>query len=347
MDGLRVLDRVLRRGVLEVATSSTLSPLHDSLTQGAATIFLLHRFSDPRRGIVGKDPELLRSFLDWLRQRRMPLVSLEEMVDRIVRGQPLEGAVCFTVDDGYADFYTVGMDLFAEFDCPVTVFLPTDFLDGAGWMWWDVLYCLIEATTVPSLTVPPTGERPGARPTCPLGTDREKVKAWRDLMARMRHLDPDTRDELISLIARDLDVEPPEPGGDPRFEPLTWDQVRACVARGASFGPHTRSHPWMASATDRDVEAEILDSWRRLEEELSDPLPVLGYPYGTRQSFRRRDGLVARECGMRAAVSAIPEMVTHPGGDDREHLYRLPRIGFPGDVLAARKIVTGLLRLQG
>src|SRR5690606_36071532 len=80
--------------------------------------------------------ELLRSALTVLRSQKVRLLSLRELLVAVHAGEPIEGFV-FTVDDGYDDFETRGAPVFQEFDCPVTVFVATGFLDRAYWHWWD------------------------------------------------------------------------------------------------------------------------------------------------------------------------------------------------------------------
>src|ERR1700722_6235165 len=94
-----------------------------SLRQRIAPIFTLHRFRDVEIGNPGHDPQLLRDNLSWLRANNCSLLSLTELLDRLAEGAPLKRVVAFTVDDGYAEFARIAAPIFAEFDCPVTVFL--------------------------------------------------------------------------------------------------------------------------------------------------------------------------------------------------------------------------------
>ena len=66
-----------------------------------ATVFMLHRFRDRDRGIVGFDPVCLRKGLTYLRQASYEFLSLNEIFVRLAAGRPLGGAVVFTIDDGY------------------------------------------------------------------------------------------------------------------------------------------------------------------------------------------------------------------------------------------------------
>src|SRR6476469_2713535 len=116
------------------------APVSQRLLRGTGSIFTLHRFADRDRGNTGHDPAGVRADLAYLRRNRYELVSLANLAARLRdRDSRLGKTVAFTVDDGYADFASVGIRIFAEFDCPVTVFVVTGAVDAGGWYWWDRL----------------------------------------------------------------------------------------------------------------------------------------------------------------------------------------------------------------
>src|SRR2546425_10993261 len=115
--------------------------------QGRATIFVLHRLQDADRGTPGHDPQALRSFLSLLRRERYALVGLEELFRWLAEAdRRVSRAVAFTLDDGYADQAGIASQVFAEFDCPATVFVTTGFLDGPLWLWWDRIEYVLRRT---------------------------------------------------------------------------------------------------------------------------------------------------------------------------------------------------------
>src|SRR5437667_6461053 len=115
-------------------------------THSEATIFMAHRFSVPELGISGHDPESLHQILAQLRRRRYDLIAMVEMFRRLRERDALERAVAFTIDDGYYDVGQIAAPIFADFDCPATVFAVTDFLDGKIWMWWDKIAYIFAET---------------------------------------------------------------------------------------------------------------------------------------------------------------------------------------------------------
>jgi hypothetical protein len=84
-----------------------------------ATVFMLHRFSDPERGIAGCDVRHLRHALTYLARNGYEMVSLVDLFERLGgNGPQARGAVAFTIDDGYIEQATVAAPIFAEFGCP-------------------------------------------------------------------------------------------------------------------------------------------------------------------------------------------------------------------------------------
>jgi len=143
----------LKRAALVTLTREPLASLFEPLTRRHAAIFYLHRFEEPGAGLLRHDTAQLRTTLEFLRRRRFTVLPLDGLLDRLAEGRPLRRTLAFTVDDGYMDFHSLGAPVFAEFDCPVTVFLTTGFLDGELWPWWDRIEYAFQRTTRRSLAL--------------------------------------------------------------------------------------------------------------------------------------------------------------------------------------------------
>ena len=228
-----------------------------------ATVFVMHRLRDPARGIPGNQPEAIRAALAFLRRKRFDIVSLQEIVRRRQAGEPpLRGAVAFTLDDGYAEQGLPIASLFSEFDCPVTVFATTGFLDGKLWMWWDKIEYVLRRTGKRRLAVEMGGS--------------ERTLAWEDEAGRVREqwgfveackkLEDAEKHGAIARLAEAADVELPEKP-PPEYEPMSWEDLRASERMGMQFGPHTMTHPILARMSAESMYQEVADSWDRLRAE--------------------------------------------------------------------------------
>src|ERR1051326_1718705 len=126
----------IKRSALSVLIMPGATQVFRPFMRDRATVFMLHRFDGAPNG-RGYPIAALRRTLAWLRAHHFPLISLADLVDSLERGDTPSRAVVFTIDDGYAEQATVAAPVFAEFDCPVTTFLTTGFIDGHLWLWWD------------------------------------------------------------------------------------------------------------------------------------------------------------------------------------------------------------------
>jgi peptidoglycan/xylan/chitin deacetylase (PgdA/CDA1 family) len=300
------------------------------------SIFTLHRFAVPDLGIEGHDPAEVAKTLAGLHRERIPVLSLGSVVAALHDRTPLpRRAAVFTVDDGYFDFAEVGAPIFARFDCPVTVFLVTGFLDGSCWLWWDkVRYLFVHGSPSPGT---PLLEYAGL-PSTParLGALAGEIshRATRipnaELMA------------LIDFLAERAQVTLPEVP-PPEFRPMTWSAARALASRGVSFGPHTVTHPVLDRTSEDHARRDITESWRRIREVLEAPLPVFSYPNG---GFGAREADLVRAAGLRAAVATTPRYLTVDAPPrDEGWLFRLPRFPYPDLPPALQLTVAGFRRL--
>jgi peptidoglycan/xylan/chitin deacetylase (PgdA/CDA1 family) len=334
----------LRRAGLRVCTLPGIRRLYRPLVRDAAVIFMLHRFADPERGVFGTEPAHLAKCLGWLRRRGRPLLDLENLVRRWIHGKEVPaGAVCFTVDDAYYDFFTRGLDVFVEHDCPVTVFVPTGFLAGDGWLWWDrVGYVLQRAEDLTIRSVLAELDLPGHE------TPTDRANASERLLANLERVSEPRREAALRALSEATGVAVPAET-PPSCRPMTWDQVRSAEQEGiVRFAPHSLTHPVLSRTSSERLLREISGSWRRLREETERPVPIFAYPGGAPFTFGPREERAVREAGLMAAVSARPEYLGCLDGPGRESelRWRLPRFGLPSGWAEFVQIASGLLRLR-
>lgn len=324
--------------------SLTLPAVRESfrwLVKDKAIIFMLHRFADAGHGVVGLDAQDVRTMLALMRNNRVRMVSLLELVNAFQDHRDVTGTVCFTLDDGYAAELAVAADLFAEFECPLSVFLATGVVDDHAWFWWDKIEWTVRRTAKTDLSLIVAGQPL----QLDLSTAAAKERSLHDLIERCKNIsEPEKRSFIVRLANAaevDLPSNPPE-----QFRSLTWDEARAYEQRGICFGPHSVSHPILSRLQDTDAAAEVRGSWMRLQEKLSSPIPIFAYPNGREVDFGAREIQNVRRLGMRAAVSAEPGYVSVAGTSAARGLFRLPRFAMPSNPADLIGITHGLERVR-
>lgn len=331
-----------RRFLMAAVTRSGLANLCRPLTRGAVVIFMVHRFEDPDRGVVGFSPQTLRTLLAHLRRERYHLVDLATALQRLAgHGEPLERAVAFTIDDGYREHATVAGPAFAEFDCPVTTFATTGFLDHQLWFWWDQIEYIFTNTRRPSVEI----EIGGAHRRYELGDPESARAAQADFTNRCKDVPDSAKHSAIRSLAATAEVQLPD-RAPPQYSPMSWDELRAAERGGMSFGPHTVTHPILSRADEAQSRYEIEESWRRLRAEASAPVPILAYPNGQPQDFGPREIATMREVGLEGACTGFPGYATPRGYRSPDGPYHLRRFAFPADLAQVTQLVSGLERLK-
>ncbi len=335
--------RSLKRFVAGALASDPVTTLMQPLTRGVASVLMLHRFADPDRQNAGHDAGALRSHLAYLRRMRYELVGLTELVSRLQNHDArLAKTVAFTIDDGYADYATVGAKVFEEFDCPATVFIVTGVIDDGGWYWWDRLRVALETAQRRSLAIEIQGkplqlqwsDAPSAARAARTIVDRLKVVTNQELRAVL--------DAIPVAVEADAPASPPS-----RYAPMSWDEVRACGKRLTTFGAHTVTHPILSRTDDATARYEIETSWRRLSAETSAAIPVFCYPNGTDSDFGTRETTILRELAMTAAVTSQPNYETVARfHHDSESRFRMPRFPYGGETTEFVQIVSGVERMK-
>ena len=338
----RPLSRGVRRAAVGALTRTGLANLCRPLTHGNAVIFMLHRLADPDRGVPGFEPDLLRTLLAFLRRKRYQVIDLHQALERLRGdGPPLRRAVVFTMDDGYVEQANIAGPVFAEFDCPVTTFLATGFLDGATWFWWDQIDYVFAKTRRRDVAV----EIHGARHRYLLEDAHQAQSAQVRFTARCKEIPDTARETAVRSLAAAAEVDLPS-RAPARYAPMSWDQVRSAERRGMTFGPHTVTHPVLSRTDDLQSRFEIDHSWTRLKTEARSPVPVFAYPNGRSSDFGAREIETLREIGLESACTCIPAYATPrrfrlPNGS-----FNIPRFAPPDSIPYLIQFVSGLERLK-
>lgn len=191
-----------------------------------------------------------------------------------------------TFDDGYVDNLTTALPLLERHDAPVTVFIPTGFLDTDAF-WWDRVAAL---TLTPGRSVTATAQ---AARAVGLVHDRDlaEVESWTPahlhaVLYDAVQFDDDVDGRLDALEAQ-LD-DPPRP---PQ-RPMTTEELVVFAEHPlVDIGGHTVRHPTLPVLDETSALAEIETGLVRLAEILGTRPRLFAYPHG--EGTRRTASIVA------------------------------------------------------
>jgi peptidoglycan/xylan/chitin deacetylase (PgdA/CDA1 family) len=298
-----------------------------SICSGVGTIFMLHHVRPARDDAFQPNhhlevtPDFLRATLAHLRAQDIDLVSLDEAWRRLVERDFSRRFACFTLDDGYRDNRDVALPVFEAFEAPFTVYVTSEFADGAGRLWWIALERALAKADQISLEI--GGAALQLDVSSPAGKQIafERVHDW----IREFPSEADVRREVGTLCARH--------GVDDAALCaelcMSWDELKPFAAHPlVTIGAHGVSHRNLARQDEATTANELKFSRANIENALQRPALHLAYPYGDKAAAGPREFRLAQNSGFKTAVTTRPGMLFPENAD---HLTALPRLSLNGN----------------
>ena len=109
-----------------------------------------------------------------------------------------------------------------------------------------------------------------------------------------------------------------------RKELMSWEDLRFIADKGYRIGSHTMTHKDLTKLSDRDLEREVFDSKKLLEDRLGMEVDTFCYPYGY---FDRRVVEVVKKAGYKYAFTVEEKKFS------LSDPYRIGRINVMGNKL--------------
>ena len=302
-------------------------------TRGQGVIFMLHHVRpeppkafEPNR-ILKVTPDFLEEVITEVKAAGFETVSLDEVEERLKPGYDGPPFACFTLDDGYKDNARYAYPVFKRHNVPFTIYVPSDYADGRGELWWLVLENVIRQA--PDMSV----QMDGRLRHFPTGTAAEKNAAYDAIYWWLRHLPEDRCRLVVTELAQSIGYDPSAMCGE---LVMGWDELRELAQDPlVTIGGHTKSHYALGKLSLEDARDEINGSIARIEAETGKPCRHFSYPYGCAQSAGRREFDLAEKAGIKTAVT------TRKGLIFRRHarsLTALPRLSLNGDYQDGRYV---------
>jgi peptidoglycan/xylan/chitin deacetylase (PgdA/CDA1 family) len=303
------------------------------LTRGIGAIFMLHHVRpehpsafEPNR-ILKVTPQFLEEVIRQVRADGFEIISLDEAHFRLIEGDYGRPFVCFTFDDGYRDNLEYAYPIFMRHNLPFAVYVPTDYVDWRGDLWWLALEKVI--VKVKALSVRIDGVQRRLR----CGTPSEKDAAFDTIYWWLREIDEASARAFVRELARDADLDV---DGLCAELVMNWDEISQLAADPlVTIGAHTRRHYALGKLTLTEARTEMAESVRRIERELGKPCRHFSYPYGDQASAGPREFALARELGLKTGVTTRKGLIHAKHANE---LLALPRVSLNGDYQKSRYV---------
>jgi peptidoglycan/xylan/chitin deacetylase (PgdA/CDA1 family) len=294
---------------------------------GVGAIFTMHHVRPPNRSEFRPNrhleitPNFLRSMLLHLRSHGIDIITLDEMHRRLREGDFSRRFACFTFDDGYRDNRDFALPVMREFHAPFTVYAVSDFAEGIGKLWWITLEKVIAKASELEVAIDGVAGRIDVHAPAAKQTAFERLRRW------LRSLpgDQDICREMAALCA----LHGVDETAVSRDLCMSWDELKSLADDPlVTIGAHTITHCNLAKQTEANASREIAISRSRIEDALKRPVEHFAYPYGDRTAAAAREFALARNAGLKTAVTTRPGMIFTKSAD---HLTALPRVSLNGN----------------
>jgi peptidoglycan/xylan/chitin deacetylase (PgdA/CDA1 family) len=298
--------------------------------QGLGMIVTLHRVQPAQdhdfqpNALLSITPEFLDQALLHFKRSGLDLITMDEVLERMMTsndGGLQRRFVCVTFDDGYRDNITHAMPVLEAHQCPALVYIPTDFVEGEGCLWWAILEEIIDANSLITLIRDPKrGEEVFATKTA-----EQKYGVYRKLYRWLRSLDETRQKQIIADLCKEHHFD---------AKKLCRDMIitKAGLKKLSqnpliTIGAHTQSHPNLAKLDKIEALDEMVKGRDLLEQWLGVRPRHFAYPYGSPCAAGWRDFDLARQAGFSSAVTTRKGMIfkKHHG-----YRYALPRVSLNG-----------------
>lgn len=294
---------------------------------GVGAVFMLHHVRPPRDAEFQPNhhlevaPEFLGTILAYLRARNIDIITMDEVHQRLIERNFSRRFACFTLDDGYRDNRDFALPVMREFDAPLTVYVASDFAEGAGRLWWVALEMVIARASSIDVKIGNAASRLDTSTPSAKQAAFDRVHDW----LRALPGEHDIQREISALCVRHGVDE----SAICRELCMSWDELKPFADDPlVTIGAHTITHCNLAKQTEEVAANEIATSRVRIESALQCPVLHLAYPYGDRIAAGPREFALAQSAGFKTAVTTRPGMIFPESAD---HLTALQRVSLNGN----------------
>jgi peptidoglycan/xylan/chitin deacetylase (PgdA/CDA1 family) len=266
---------------LYIARFLGLFALAQHLTRRRLRILCYHGFSIGDEYQVAPNMFMRRQTFERrmriLKKRRIPVLPLDEAVERLKAGEISHAETVITFDDGWASNLTVAAPVLAAFRYPACVYVTTEHL-AAGTEGFNVaLYYLLHRSRSPILRL--EGLHPALDGSYEIAADPSPLQCTLAEAAERAFPRLSERQQLLRPIAQALGMDLDEVLAGGRFRLLQRSEIGALYSRGVDIQLHTHTHNLPDDSFEK-MAGEISQNRHALEEILGRVPTHFCYPSG-------------------------------------------------------------------
>jgi peptidoglycan/xylan/chitin deacetylase (PgdA/CDA1 family) len=293
--GLRLLRRISMTRELHPRTVGTLPSLRRA-THSKYVILCYHRVGTEGIPFYSTLPASQFEMQMRYLRKHYRVLPLSELIQEIQNPpqQPRQ-ALAVTFDDGYSDLHRYALPILRKYGIPATVYLTVNCIETGEVAWYDRIFLIFQVAGK-SIQLPLRGGM-----CFPLGSPRQRIEAAANIVGILRKTPVEERKKACDLLEKQVAL----PAGKLRGRMLSWQQIFDMKSAGICFGAHTLSHPALSQLSSAEIDRELAESKRILENRLGAPVLDFAFPFGKQADCGPFAYDAAARCGYRSAVTTV------------------------------------------
>jgi peptidoglycan/xylan/chitin deacetylase (PgdA/CDA1 family) len=282
---------------------------------------MFHRIINTSQGSIEESNRILEvsvnkllAMIEFFRALNYEFVSLDRFIQSAcspdIQKQKL---IVVSFDDGYKDLLTLGLPIFSKNSVPFVLYLTSSFADQTFLPWKMLLNQYLK--DVESVSFSQFAE------PLPTVSTIQKSTAFKQIADLITKMD---RKSQLDILGECFHKRSEDIVADSKRLMLTWDDVKELSMSSLStIAAHTVNHPHLSETSEETIVAEVSNSIRAIETNISKKVHHFAYPYGGASEITEREINIVRKCGLRSAVTTTSKCVKKV---DAKNLFSLPRI---------------------
>lgn len=253
-------------------------------------------------------------------KERFDVILLEDLVEKILKGEEIGGYCAITFDDGWLDNYTDAFPILEKYRVPATIFLATGFV-GKNRIFWPEELCHYLGQNLADKPVfdgaPPSFisfcKETGVYHKCKLATFFDRS------IEILKGYSFGDREDVLGCFRSKLGT-----CSFPR-QMMNWTEAREMLSSGfVRFGAHTVNHEMLDQVSLQKAREEITKSREDIEHNLGVKVSTFAYPNG---NYTESVQNILKEFGFDVGVTTRKDFLARGTS-----LMAVPRIAVHEDV---------------
>jgi len=256
----------------------------------SGTIYMLHRCSPINRENLywnehmKVSPDFLRNFLKE-QKKTHDFISLDELLE-LSRSKREKKRIVMTFDDGYRDNYEYALPIFDEMSIPFVVYVTNSFPNKTAFLWWYIIEDILKSNKYIVLA-------DGRRFCCE--TKEEKEDLFLNLRQLILNLNQENLVNEFKNMFRNYEVDFSVYNDELC---LSWDMIKEMSNnRCCTIAAHTMNHKALNKLPEEQLDYEINQGKKELEEHIGKAVNHFTYPFGTFNEVSNREIDFVKKCG--------------------------------------------------